>query len=105
MVYVRRDEHGRLLRVEDEPFEGMSGTLTVQSDEMNIWLRHCGDMQSRRDLLRESDRDVLRIMEDVVSLLIERGVIDYGELPQAARDKLDLRALIRADLEGLVDQS
>lgn len=104
MVYVCRDEHGRLTRVENQPFEGMNGTVEVQDEEMSGWLHRCGDMQSQRDLLRESDRDVLRVMEDVISLLIERGVIDYTELPQAARDKLDIRALIRADLEGLVDQ-
>lgn len=104
MVYVWRDEYGRLMRVENEPFEGMNGTIETHSSEMAGWLHHCRDMQSQRERLRESDRDVLRIMEDVISLLIERGVIDYTELPQAARDKLDIRALIRADLEGLVDQ-
>jgi len=104
VVYVLRGAHGRLLRVDNQPFEGMNDTLAFQSAEIGQWLRR-DDVQAQRDWLRESDRDVLRVMEDVISLLIERGIIDYTALPQAARDKLDIRALVRADLEGLEDQS
>lgn len=102
MVYVLRGAHGRLLRVDNQPFDGMNDTLAFHSAEVSQWLRR-DDAQAQRDWLRESDRDLLRVMEDVIALLIERGIIDYTELPQAARDKLDIRALVRADLEGLAD--
>ena len=103
VVYALRGAHGRLLRVDNQPFEGMNDTLAFHSAEVSQWLRR-GDVQAQRDWLRESDHEVLRVMEDVIALLIERGIIDYAELPQAARDKLDIRALVRADLEGLVDR-
>ena len=41
------------------------------------------------------------MLEDVVSVLVERGVIRYTDLPEAARQKLDQRAIARAEIEGL----
>ncbi|MFZ5959075.1 tryptophan synthase subunit beta [Pseudomonas knackmussii] len=103
MVYVQRDGHGKLLRVESQPFEGMNDTLAYQSDELKDWLEARTEVRSRLDLLRHSDLDLVRVLEDVVNVLVERGVIRYTDLPEAARRKLDERAVARAELEGLAD--
>lgn len=103
MLYVQRDGQGNLLRVEGQPFEGMNDTLAYQSDELKEWLDARLEVRSRLDLLRHSDLDLVRVLEDVVNVLVERGVIRYTDLPEAARRKLDERALVRADLEGLAD--
>ncbi|CDF83907.1 conserved hypothetical protein [Pseudomonas knackmussii B13] len=103
MVYVQRDGHGKLLRVESQPFEGMNDTLAYQSDELKDWLEARTEVRSRLDLLRHSDLDLVRVLEDVVNVLVERGVIRYTDLPEAARRKLDDRAVARAELEGLAD--
>src|SRR6218665_1349276 len=34
MVYIQRDEHGKLLRVEQEPFPEMSASMAVESEEL-----------------------------------------------------------------------
>jgi len=103
MVYVQRDGKGKLLRVESQPFEGMNDTLAYQSDELKDWLEARTEVRSRLDLLRHSDLDLVRVLEDVVNVLVERGVIRYTDLPEAARRKLDDRAVARAELEGLAD--
>ncbi|WP_256657401.1 hypothetical protein [Pseudomonas sp. 2FE] len=38
LVYVPRDEKGRLLRVAHHPFEGMTATLAVENEELQVWL-------------------------------------------------------------------
>ncbi len=101
MVYVQRDEHGRLLRVEYQPFEGMTDNLAVESEELKVWLDVREEVRSRLASLNSSDLELVRVLEDVVSVLVERGVIDYTDLPEAARQKLDQRALARAEIEGL----
>lgn len=103
MVYVQRDGQGNLLRVESQPFEGMNDTLAYQSEELRQWLDARTEVRSRLDLLRQSDLEVIRVLEDVVNVLVERGVIRYTDLPEAARRKLDERAVARAELEGLAD--
>ncbi|MCY1350870.1 hypothetical protein D9M69_371160 [compost metagenome] len=101
MVYVQRDNHGRLLKVEYQPFEGMTDTLAVESEELRTWLTAREEVKARLDSLRNSDLELVRVLEDVVSVLVERGVIRYTDLPEAARLKLDQRAVARAEIEGL----
>jgi len=101
MVYVQRDEHGRLLRVDYQPFEGMTDNLAVESDELKAWLDAKEEVRARLASLHSSDLELIRVLEDVVSVLVERGVIQYTDLPEAARIKLDQRAVARAEIEGL----
>lgn len=103
MVYIQRDNQGYLLRVEMGPFEGMTDSMAIESAELQTWLRTREEMKARLTSLYSSDLELVRVLEDVVSLLVEQGVINYTDLPKAAREKLDQRALARADIEGLND--
>ncbi len=100
MVYVERDGHGRLLRVEQQPFEGAE-PMAVESEELQNWLRMKEEVKARLESLHSSDLELVRVLEDVVIVLVDRGIIQYTDLPVAARTKLDQRAVARADLEGL----
>lgn len=101
MVYVQRDGEGRLLRVERQPFEGMMETLAVESEELQAWLAAREVLVGRLSLLKESDLELVRVLEDLVEVLVNRGVIRYTDLPEAARRKLHQRAETRAELNGL----
>ena len=103
MVYVQRDADGHILRVEHEPFDEMTEVLAVESEELQRWITAKEEMKARLDALRSSDLDLIRVLEDVVSVLVVRGLISFTDLPEAARLKLDQRALARAEIEGLVD--
>jgi hypothetical protein len=100
MVYVQRDGHGHLLRVESAPFEGMTETLAVESAELSTWLQAKEEVKARLASLHSSDLELVRVLEDVVSVLVERDIIQYTDLPEAARRKLDQRAVARAEIEG-----
>ena len=100
MLYVERDAKGRLLRVEQKPFKG-SEHIAVESEELQNWLKKSEEVKARLDGLNSSDLELVRVLEDVVIVLVDRGVIQYTDLPTAAREKLDQRAVARADLEGL----
>lgn len=100
MVYVQRDAQGRLLRVEQKPFEGMTEHLAVESEELHEWLKAKEEVKARLDSLHSSDLELVRVLEDVIYILVDRGVIQYTDLPLAARQKLDQRAIDRADIEG-----
>jgi hypothetical protein len=101
MVYVQRDAQGKLLRVEPLPFDGMSEPIAVESEELQNWLKVKEEVKVRLEGLHSSDLELVRVLEDVVNVLVDRGVIQYTDLPEAARAKLDQRAVARADIEGL----
>lgn len=100
MVYVQRDENGRLVRVEREPFAGGQGA-PADDPEVLAWMS--GALDARLQSLQRSDLELVRVIEDLVGVLVGRGLIRYTDLPEAARRKLDERAVARAELEGLAD--
>jgi hypothetical protein len=101
MVYVQRDAEGRLLRVEHQPFAEMSESLLVENEELHAWLTMREDVHGRLAKLKNSDLELVRVLEDLVDVLLSRGVIRYTDLPEAAREKLQERAQVRAKLGGL----
>ena len=48
--------------------------------------------------LSATDKDMARIAEDIIGLLVAGNVIDTSNLPQEAQDKLAARAALRASL-------
>ncbi|MCO5356943.1 hypothetical protein [Acidovorax kalamii] len=48
--------------------------------------------------LSETDASLARVTEDLINLLVERGVIRFTDLPQAAQDKLLARQQTRSHL-------
>ena len=101
MVYVQRDTQGRLLRAESSPFAGYSQVMAVEDPELHNWLDAREEMRLRLDNLGRSDIEMVRVLEDLVTVLVDRSVIRYTDLPEAARQKLDQRAIARAEIEGL----
>ena len=74
MFYVQRDASGHLQRVEVAPFEGMSETLTAEAHEIQAWFAN-QDVESSLLQLKQSDLDMIRVVDDLVHLLIIKGVI------------------------------
>jgi hypothetical protein len=101
MVYVQRDLEGRLQRVEHQPFTDMTECLSVEDEELHAWLVMREDVHGRLAKLKNSDLELVRVLEDLVDVLVNRGVIRYTDLPEAARNKLYARADARTKLDGL----
>jgi predicted RNA-binding protein len=51
--------------------------------------------------LEQTDQTMARVMEDVVNLLVEQGVIRFTDLPDAAQDKLLNRRELRGKRQGI----
>lgn len=48
--------------------------------------------------LSQSDADMARVLEDLIDVLIHRGVIQFTDLPEAAQAKLLHRRQTRAQI-------
>ena len=56
--------------------------------------------QHKHAALSESDVGLARVLEDVIDVLITRGVIQFTDLPEAAQAKLLERRETRANLSN-----
>jgi hypothetical protein len=97
MPYVKRDEQGRIDTVRLEPGDGLE-ELPPGSPELLEFMRKMGLEQNS---LQQSDMRLVRVLEDLVNLLIDREVIRFTDLPLAAQEKLMERRSMRQQLGGL----
>ena len=59
------------------------------------------------DKFRESDIHLARVLEDLISLLVERNIIRFTDLPEQAQKRLNQRQSMRhqSQLSGILDES
>jgi hypothetical protein len=100
MYYVKRDNYGNLQRVEAAPFEEMNGELTADSQEAQAWFAN-QSVENSLLKLQQSDLDMIRVLEDLISVLIRKGVVRITDLPEVAQAKLVGRSKARDALGGL----
>lgn len=100
MLYVRRDPYGNLLQVEPAPFEGMDGELAADSQEAQAWFAN-QEVERSLTQLRQSDQEMIRVLEDLIGTLIDKGLLRITDLPEAAQAKLIGRSKARDALGGL----
>ncbi|MBP9034430.1 MAG: tryptophan synthase subunit beta [Pseudomonadales bacterium] len=91
MPYVRRDASGQVVALSTEPLEGFEH-VAFDLPEIAEFEQRLGNARSR---LEESDRDVVRVLDDLVNLLIDKNLIRFTDLPVAAQRKLIERRGLR----------
>lgn len=102
MAFVKRDKDGDIIAVSKIPEEGFTELLEDDEQAVTSFLVGIGGSESS---LQASDLDMIRVVEDVVELLIEKGVILFTEMPEEAQHKILRRQQLRArssDLQNLI---
>lgn len=97
MPYVTRDEQGRIATVSLEPIDG-SVDVPDGSPELIDFM---GRMGMEQGTLLQSDLRLVRVLEDLIDLLIDRDVIRFTDLPLPAQEKLMERRSMRQSLGAL----
>ncbi|MBI3707386.1 MAG: hypothetical protein HY246_06875 [Proteobacteria bacterium] len=106
MPHVLRDEQGRIVAILDRPSAGGSIELAADDHELTMFL-HGASAKSgtARDLLL-ADLEFIRVIEDLIELLIQKGAVMLTDLPAASQAKLLKRGSLRRKLRdstGLMD--
>ncbi|MFQ6576586.1 tryptophan synthase subunit beta [Pseudomonas sp. UM16] len=107
MFYVQRDAQGQLLRVEAAAFDGYTEELPADHAEVQEWFAD-DVVENSLKQLKQSDLDMIRVLEDLIEVLTSKGVISITDLPAGAQAKLLNRSSAREALGGLnnlIDES
>ncbi len=109
-MYVRRDAEGKIDLVSREATADCTEFMEPNEPELQAFLG-ADQGELAPGALQASDLDLIRVLEDLVEVLTDKGVIRFTDLPEAAQQKLlgrkDLRASARRltfleDDEGLL---
>lgn len=94
MPYVARNAQGRITAVYDTAREGAGERLDADDPALRAFL----GLEAAGGRLQSSDLGLVRVIEDLVDLLVDKGVILFTELPAPAQEKLLERGRLRRAL-------
>lgn len=98
-MFIKRNNQGEIVALSKIPQSDFVEQL--QDDDVQI-IAFLQSAKSTEQLgLEQTDQAMARVLEDVVSLLVEQGVIRFTDLPAPAQDKLLARRELRGKRHGM----
>ncbi len=104
MPYVVRDKAGQICGVHSAANGRAREELDSRDPDLQRFLSEAGGHEVQGALV-DSDQGLVRVLEDLIAVLIDKRIIALTDLPEAAQQKLSHRYSLRsrlADLQGIV---
>ena len=98
-MYIKRNVVGELIAISRELNSDFTEILDDDAPELLTFLQQAKSAQQLA--LEQTDQTMARVLEDVVNLLVEQGVIRFTDLPDAAQHKLLNRRELRGKRQGI----
>lgn len=102
MPYVMRNDEGRIVAVLSEQVEG-SEMVSANDPDLGRFLAADSPEQRAQRELMESDLGLIRVIEDLINVLVERGVIMFNDFPEPVQRKLLMRSGMRKEFSYVDD--
>ncbi len=99
MRYVMRDDRGEIAAVFARPRNDGDEPIAMEDPELLAFVAGGDSETTLRSYLAGTDADLMRIVEDLVNVLIDRNMILLTDFPEGARRKLLKRKAIRDKLQ------
>ncbi|MCW9034985.1 MAG: hypothetical protein OQJ97_12260 [Rhodospirillales bacterium] len=93
MPFVTRNEAGKIVAVYDVLTEGALEEVPSEDKELRAFL----GIEDAEWM--QADMELARVTEDLIDILIEKGIIMFTDLPDAAQHKLLKRQGLRSRLD------
>jgi hypothetical protein len=105
MAYVFRSAQGSVIAA--SATENLGKGWEFVEDNAKEYLAFLENAFAENVPFRESDIQLARVLEDLISMLIERNVIRFTDFPEAAQKRLNDRQSMRkkTQLSKLIDEN
>lgn len=101
MPYVKRNKEGQITAISAEQTEAIHEWVELDSPELISYLSHFGAALDVNGALAESDQALIRVLDDLVNVMVEKNLMRFTDLPEAAQQKLMERRSLRQSLNAL----
>ena len=97
MPYVRRDETGRIVAVFNEVVEEGLEAVEPGDPDLQRFLGHDVEDDEVKKSFQDADIAFIRVLEDLIDILVNKGHLQINDFPEAARKKLMDRQGLRRE--------
>jgi len=101
MPYVTRNENGEVVAIHQNQSGESVHWEEATSVDVIEFLKQSDASAPVKHALTGSDNEMVRVIEDLVELLMEKQMFVYTELPEAVQVKLNTRKQLRKDMNSL----
>lgn len=98
-MYLKRNAQGEIVALSKVATADFVEQVRDDDAQLLAFLQSAKSLEQLT--LEQTDTAMARVLEDVVSLLVEQGVIRFTDLPSAAQDKLLARRELRGKRQGI----
>ncbi|MDX5378713.1 MAG: tryptophan synthase subunit beta like protein [Halomonas sp.] len=91
-MYIKRNEAGQVVQVSREATAECREFVPPCSPELQSFV---AEDDAENLALSKSDLAFVRVLEDVINVLMDKGVISFTDLPEPAQQKLMERQSLR----------
>lgn len=102
MPYVMRNAEGLIIAVLSEEVEGAEMVGSNDQGLQRFLQTDSPEQRAQRELM-ESDMSLIRVIEDLIDVLIERGAIMFTDFPEPVQQKLLGRRGLRKEFSYMDD--
>jgi len=103
MSYVKRNDAGEIFEVQSEQDGSHSEYLKNDNPELQAFLKQEDESDKIKQSLSGSDAEMVRVIDDLIHLLVEKQLFVFTELPEAVQSKLNSRSKMRTEINPLED--
>lgn len=98
-MFIKRNQQGEIIALSKIASADFVEQVADNDSQIVAFLQ--SNKSAEQLALEQTDTAMARVLEDVVSLLVEQGVIRFTDLPAAAQDKLLARRELRGKRQGM----
>lgn len=101
MPYVSRNEKGEIIELHNSPGEESEQWIEASSPEVLDFLKRIETTEQAKKALTSTDNEMVRVVEDLIDMLMERQIFIFTELPEPVQAKLNARKQLRKNMNSL----
>ncbi|ORU94310.1 MAG: hypothetical protein A6F70_08285 [Cycloclasticus sp. symbiont of Bathymodiolus heckerae] len=95
MPYINRNKQGDIEKLLDVPAGENCQWLEANDPDVLAFVQKVTQSDHLKGSLASSDSEMVRVVEDLVDMLMEKQVFVFTELPEAVQSKLNERRKLR----------
>lgn len=101
MPYVSRNPEGQIEAIFDHPTPASPEKIALDNPELIEFLSRDGLKEYTKNLLQETDKSIIRVVDDLIEALLKKHILTITDLPVPAQEKLLNRQEARENLQIL----
>ena len=104
MPFVERDDDGNIIRLHRDKTDEDYEYLPHDDQEVQAFLTDSDPFFQRQKELTATDFQLIRSIEDIIEVLVDKGVLSEEDLPGAVHNLVKRRQTIRGMLKDLSEE-